>query len=259
MKHRELDIALVQSQLVWENPEQNRIDFSEKISKLTKEVDLIVLPEMFSTGFTMTPYNVPKEESQKTVDWMLQEAKKTNAAIVGSIPFFENGDYVNRLFFVEPHGKISHYDKRHTFTLTGEDKVYKAGKKKLIVEYHGFRICPMICYDLRFPVWARNVENYDVLIYVANWPMPRVSAWDSLLKARAIENMAYCIGVNRCGEDEGGYQYTGHSAVYDSLGERLVFSEEETVLYTTLSINHISAIRNKLKFLEDRDGFSLKS
>ncbi|MGB5667976.1 MAG: nitrilase-related carbon-nitrogen hydrolase, partial [Maribacter sp.] len=133
----------------------------------------------------------------------------------------------------------------------------KAGRDKLIVDYKGFRICPLICYDLRFPVWARNIEYYDVLIYVANWPTPRIMAWDTLLKARAIENMAYCLGVNRIGYDDAGYEYSGHSAVYDCLGEQMVFSKKTTVLYATLSKNHISTTRNKLKFLEDRDNFSL--
>jgi len=256
MKQPTLKIALVQTTLIWEDPDQNRKLFSEKFDQLTQDVDLIVLPEMFSTGFTMNPQNIPISEGQKTIDWMLQEATKLNAAIVGSILFHEEGRYTNRLFFVQPNGTFAHYDKRHTFTLAGEDKVYQAGNKKLIVEYKGFRICPLICYDLRFPVWARNVENYDVLIYVANWPTPRVAAWDTLLKARAIENMAYCIGVNRCGTDDSGYAYSGHSAIFDCLGTPLAFSNEETVLYATLRKDHIEQTRNKLKFLEDRDNFN---
>ena len=258
MKDQLLNIALIQSPLVWENPGQNRIDFSKKIASLNKEVDLVVLPEMFTTGFTMSPQNIASTEGNKTLEWMLLEASNNNIAILGSIVFFENGAYTNRLFFVEPNGKIHRYDKRHTFTLAGEDKIYKAGQVKLIVDYRGFRICPLICYDLRFPVWARNIEDYDVLIYVANWPTPRIMAWDTLLKARAIENMAYCLGVNRIGYDDAGYEYSGHSAVYDCLGEQMVFSKETTVLYATLSKNHISTTRNKLKFLEDRDNFSLE-
>lgn len=258
MKDRSLNIALIQSPLVWEEPVQNRINFSKIISKLNKGVDLVVLPEMFTTGFTMSPQNINRLEGKKTVDWMLQEAANNHIAIMGSLAFFENGDYSNRLFLVEPNGNIHQYDKRHTFTLAGEDKVYKAGRDKLIVDYKGFKICPLICYDLRFPVWARNVEDYDVLIYVANWPTPRITAWDTLLKARAIENMAYCIGVNRIGHDSGGYEYSGHSAVYDSFGEQLVFSKKETVLYASLSKNHISTTRDKFKFLGDRDDFNLK-
>ncbi len=258
MKDQTLNVALVQTSLIWENPKKNRDNLSKKIAAMAKEVDLIVLPEMFTTGFTMTPQNIDSTEGQKTVDWMLQETKSSGAAMLGSIPFFEKGNFTNRLFFVEPNGVIWQYDKRHTFTLAGEDQVYKAGNSHLIVDYKGFRINPMICYDLRFPVWARNTQDYDVMIYVANWPKPRITAWDTLLKARAIENMSYCIGVNRCGQDDAGYEYSGHSAVYDCLGEQQVFSEEETVLYATLNKEHIVNTRNKLKFLEDRDEFNLK-
>ncbi|WP_373517181.1 amidohydrolase [Pricia sp.] len=252
-----LKTALIQSPLAWENPEANRTHFSKVLRDVSSDTDLIILPEMFNTGFTMNPEHIAREEGPKTVDWMQQKALETNTAIVGSLPFFENGSYTNRLFFVEPSGKIAQYDKRHTFTLAGEDKVYRAGTEKLIVNFRGFKICPMVCYDLRFPVWSRNTEDYDMLIYVANWPKPRITAWDTLLKARAIENMAYCIGVNRVGSDEVGHQYIGHSAVYDVLGEQIAFSEKEEIVYATLSKEHITATREKLKFLEDRDHFEL--
>jgi len=258
MKEAKLNVALVQTSLIWENPKENRDRLSKKIASLSKEVDVVILPEMFTTGFTMTPQHIDAAEGQKTVEWMSKEAKGSDAAIVGSIVFFENGNFTNRLFFVTPNGTVSQYDKRHTFTLAGEDQVYKAGNSHLIVDYKGFRINLMICYDLRFPVWARNTQDYDVLIYVANWPKPRITAWDTLLKARAIENMSYCIGVNRYGQDESGYEYSGHSAVYDCLGEQQVFSLEEIVLYATLNKAHITSTRNKLKFLDDSDGFSLK-
>jgi omega-amidase len=166
-------------------------------------------------------------------------------------------NFFNRLFFVHPNGVTKSYDKKHTFTLAGEDQAYEAGKEKLILEYKGFKICPLICYDLRFPVWSRNVEDYDVLIYVANWPKTRITAWDTLLKARAIENMAYCIGVNRVGLDGADFEYTGHSAVYDVLGEQLAYSEKEEILYATLDKAHIQDTRKQLRFLEDRDSFNL--
>ena len=213
---------------------------------------------MFTTGFTMDPQNIAKEEGDKTVRWMQKEAERKNMALTGSIVFYTDGHYYNRLWFVEPNGRSSYYDKRHTFTLAGEDRIYNKGEKRVVIDYKGFRICPLICYDLRFPVWARNTENYDLLIYVANWPKPRINAWDALLKARAIENMAYVIGVNRTGTDNTGHNYPGHSTVIDVLGNPLVFSEEETILYATLGKNHISEVREKLKFLEDRDHFSLK-
>ena len=253
----ELRVALIQSSLVWENPQQNRDNFSQKIKALTSEVDIIILPEMYTTGFTMSPENIGIEEGEITLKWMKKMAKENNAAIVGSIPFYENNDYTNRLFFVEPNENYHKYDKRHTFTLAGEDKVYKAGLERLIVRYKGFRICPLICYDLRFPVWARNTVDYDILIYVANWPTPRISAWNTLLKARAIENMAYCIGVNRIGIDESGHTYPGHSGVYDTLGENLAFSEEENTIYASIDKDLINSTRNKLKFLNDRDEFNM--
>ncbi|PWL40111.1 amidohydrolase [Flagellimonas aquimarina] len=254
---QQLNIALVQSHLLWENPQANREVFSKKISSIQKNVDLIVLPEMFSTGFTMSPENIKVSEGENTVKWMLQQAKMNDVAIIGSIAFKENNRYFNRLFFVYPNGEYKSYDKKHTFTLAGEDKVYRAGNNKLIVDYNGYKICPLICYDLRFPVWARNVEDYDILVYVANWPKPRVTAWDTLLKARAIENMCYCIGVNRIGLDGLGYEYSGHSAVYDVLGNQMVYSDKEEILYAVLDKDHIDSTRNKLKFLQDRDQFNL--
>lgn len=257
MQHK-LDIALIQTPLFWEDPEKNRKLISRKMETISKNTDVIVLPEMFTTGFTMTPGNIDPEEGEKTIFWMQEKAKEHNAAVVGSIVFYEDERYFNRLFFVEPDGKVSQYDKRHTFTLAGEDKVYQAGTEKLIVDFKGFKICPLICYDLRFPVWARNTADYDVLIYVANWPTPRIVAWDTLLKARAIENMAYCIGVNRVGQDETGHDYPGHSAIYDTIGERLAFSQIEEIIYATLTEDHIIDTRKKLRFLGDRDGFILK-
>ncbi|NNE02844.1 MAG: amidohydrolase [Eudoraea sp.] len=253
----ELSVALIQTSLVWQDPAKNREVFTNAIKTLAAPVDLMVLPEMFTTGFTMTPEAIDQNEGPLTLAWMISQAKEHNMALVGSVPFFEEAHYTNRLFFVEPNGQYHYYDKKHTFTLAGEDAVYKSGEKRLIVDYRGFKICPMICYDLRFPVWARYKGDYDVLLYVANWPQPRVSAWDTLLKARAVENMAYCVGVNRIGSDANDHKYCGHSAVYDCLGESMVFSEEETILVTSLSKDHIEATRKKLRFLEDRDAFTL--
>ena len=256
----QLKIALIQSGLVWENPEQNRINFSKEIDNIDDVVDIIVLPEMFATGFTMNASKVAETMNGKTVIWMHEQAVKTKSVITGSLVIKENSKYYNRLHFVEPSGYISTYDKRHTFTLVGEDKIYTAGSKKVIITYKGWKIRPLICYDLRFPVWTRNVADYDVLLYVANWPKPRISAWDTLLKARAIENMSYCIGVNRVGLDGMNSEYSGHSAVYDVLGNCITSfkpnkGHTETV---TLEKSHIHAYRNKLKFLEDRDSFTIE-
>ena len=255
---QQLTIALIQSQLHWEAPQQNRTMFEEKIDSISNDVDVIALPEMFTSGFTMNPGNLDALEGIKTVEWMQSQAKKKDAAIVGSMVFQEDDKFFNRLWFIQPDGGLSTYDKKHTFTLAGEDKVYTAGNIRALIDFRGFKICPLICYDLRFPVWARNVENYDVLIYVANWPKPRIGAWDTLLKARSIENMAYTIGVNRIGQDNLGHEYSGHSAVYDALGNPIAYSEKEEIIYATLDKAHIESNREKLKFLEDRDDFTLK-
>ena len=254
-----LKIAIIQSELVWENPDRNRNNFANKIRQLNDSVDIIVLPEMFTSGFTMTPDQVAETMQGKTIQWMREIAKEKNAAICGSIVINEEDHYFNRFVFMQPDGISKIYDKRHTFTLAGEHKVYKKGNEKVIIDYKGWKICPMVCYDLRFPVWARNVEDYHLLIYVANWPKPRVAAWDALLKARAIENMSYCVGVNRVGLDNNNNEYSGHSAVYDGLGERLtnIADGKEQTAIVTLDMEHLELIRRKLKFLDDRDHFNL--
>ncbi|TNJ44222.1 amidohydrolase [Tamlana fucoidanivorans] len=257
----QLNIAVIQSDLVWENPKANRENFETKILGITKAVDIIVLPEMFTSGFTMNASKVAEPMEGATVSWMKQLAVTKGAAILGSLVISdEDKNYYNRLLFVEPSGRITTYNKRHTFTLVGEDKVYTSGDEKVLIDYKGWRICPLICYDLRFPVWARNVDNYDVLIYVANWPKPRITAWDALLKARAIENMSYCIGVNRVGVDGVNSVYSGHSVVYNVLGQEILKTEAgtETIQTITLEKRHIEAYRNKLKFLNDRDHFTIE-
>ena len=255
----ELKIALIQSDLTWESPTKNRQNFTKKIEDISEAIDIIMLPEMFTTGFTMNAKFVAETMGGNTVLWMKEMALKANAAIVGSVVISEKNNFYNRLLFVEPSGHVTFYDKRHTFTLVGEDKVYSSGKEKVIVHYKGWKIRPLICYDLRFPVWSRNTEDYDVLLYVANWPEPRVSAWDALLKARAIENMCYCVGVNRVGIDGVNSKYSGHSGVYDVLGNLMTGFEpnEEDVQVVNLEKRHIEAYRNKLKFLDDRDTFNI--
>lgn len=255
-----LNIAIIQSDLIWENPEENRVAFTNKIISIIESVDIIVLPEMFTTGFTMNAAQMAETMDGDTVQWMRQIAAQKEAAVVGSIIIKSNELFYNRLVFVHPKGHIDHYDKRHTFTLAGEHNIYAAGTQKLIVDYKGWKICPLVCYDLRFPVWARNVENYDVLIYVANWPKARISAWDALLKARAIENMSYCIGVNRVGKDGNNHEYSGHSAAYDMLGTRMdtLPYDDEAIEMISLHKENLYHTRNKLNFLEDRDLFSLE-
>ena len=254
-----LNIALVQTELTWEKPEQNRANLFKKIDAISDLVDIIVLPEMFTSGFTMNPSHVAETMQGETISWMTSLAAKKQAAITGSLVIKENDNYYNRMVFVHPNGMIDQYDKRHTFTLAGEDKVYTAGNKKIVVDYKGWKICPLICYDLRFPVWSRNAEQYDVVIYVASWPAIRMVAWDTLLKARAIENMSYCVGVNRVGKDGNNHDYSGHSAVYDVLGSRIdsIPFDEEAVGIVTLKKEHIEFNRTKFNFLADQDQFSI--
>jgi len=255
-----MKVALIQSSLSWENPKANRNHFEEKINTFTEQVDLIVLPEMFSTGFTMNPEAVFETMQGETILWIQSLAKAKNSAITGSLVIKENDNFYNRLLFVFPSGEIQFYDKRHLFTLAGEEKVYTSGKEKLIVEYLGWKICPLVCYDLRFPVFARNVEDYDVLIYVANWPKSRILAWDILLKARSVENMCYTIGVNRTGFDDNNFEYNGHSQTVDYMGYYVLEPQEtEGVFIVELNKEKLNEARNKLGFLNDRDSFELKS
>jgi predicted amidohydrolase len=250
-----MKIALIQTALIWENPKANRNHFEEKINE---KMDLIVLPEMFTTGFTMHPNPVAETMQGETITWLKVLAKAKNCAITGSLIVTENNSFYNRLVFVFPSGEIQTYDKKHLFTLAGEDRIYTSGKEKLIVEYKGFKICPLICYDLRFPVFARNVEDYDVLIYVANWPKPRVNAWDILLKARSVENMCYTIGVNRVGLDSNNLEYVGHSQVVDFSGNSVLEPQEtEGVFLAELNKEKLLETRKKLGFLGDRDEFKM--
>ncbi|WP_300435193.1 amidohydrolase [Christiangramia sp.] len=254
-----LNIAFIQANLNWEDAEANRKLFSEEIDKISEDVELIILPEMFTTGFSMKAEKLAEETEADTLTWMRKIAKEKSSAVTGSVIISENSNYYNRLFFVFPDGSYKLYDKRHTFTLAKEDQTYTAGTERLIVDYNGWKICPLICYDLRFPVWARNTVDYDLLLYVANWPEKRVNAWDALLKARAIENMAYCIGVNRTGEDGDGYVYNGHSAAYDPLGIELteLNRSDEFIAEFSIEKESLKEVRTKLKFLQDRDSFTL--
>ncbi|WP_395056548.1 nitrilase family protein [Flavobacterium sp.] len=254
-----MKIALIQSNLIWENPDENRKYFEQKINSITKEIDLIVLPEMFTSGFTMNPKFIVETMNGETITLLKSLAKAKNCAITGSLIITENNNFYNRLIFIFPSGEIDHYDKKHLFTLAGEDKIYTSGKKKLIIEYKGFKICPLICYDLRFPVFSRNTENYDVLIYVANWPKPRISAWDILLKARAIENMCYTIGVNRIGLDKNNHEYIGHSQAIDFLGNSILEPQEnEGTFVIVLDKQKMLETRNKFGFLNDKDTFEIQ-
>ncbi|WP_435413848.1 amidohydrolase [Polaribacter aestuariivivens] len=256
----DLKIVGIQADLVWENSTKNIAFFEQEIKKLASDIDLIVLPEMFTSGFTMSPEKVAEKMDGFTVSWMQKIAFEKQTAICGSLVISDDDNFYNRFIFVFPSGDIETYDKRHSFTLAGEDKVYTSGSKKIIIEYKGWKICPLICYDLRFPVWARNSENYDLLLFVANWPIARIKAWDTLLKARAIENMSYVVGVNRTGTDANNYEYSGNSLIIDYLGEELSalgVNEVGNITATIFKDKQVN-VREKLGFLNDMDTFSVE-
>lgn len=253
-----MKVALIQSNLHWEDASKNRNDFESKINRIDSDVDLIVLPEMFSTGFTMNAFAMAEAMNGETILWMKSVAKHKNCAVTGSLIITENDLYYNRMLFVFPSGEMQHYDKRHLFSLAGEDKTYTSGTQKVIVDYLDWKICLQVCYDLRFPVFARNVENYDLLLYVANWPKVRTTAWDILLKARAVENLSYVVGVNRVGFDANNYEHIGHSQVVDFLGNYILEPQEtEGVFIVELDKNVMLETRKKLDFLGDKDEFQI--
>jgi omega-amidase len=254
-----LRIVLVQTDLHWENSKANLAMFSEKINALAAPVDLIVLPEMFSTGFSMQAEPLAEKIDGEAVQWMQKTTKEKNCVIVGSLMVSEEENFFNRLIWMRPDGTLAKYDKRHLFSLSAEPTVYTSGEARLVVELNGWRICPLVCYDLRFPVWSRNVApHYDVLLYVANWPERRNVAWKRLLQARAIENLSYTIGVNRVGYDGANVYHSGDSAVISPLGETLFErAKEECVETVILDYSAVQATRKQLPFLNDADEFIL--
>ncbi len=261
----DLSIALIQSALHWENSVANLAMFEEKIWKVDKGTDIIVLPEMFSTGFSMKPSGLAEMMNQNTFKWMKQMASQTGALMIGSFIAKEQGSFFNRLLWMEPDGSYRVYDKRHLFRMADEHKVYTPGESKFIGTWKGWNIFPLVCYDLRFPVWSRNGwnsadkrMNYDVLIYVANWPQPRVTQWDTLLRARAIENLSYAVGVNRVGDDGNGVPYNGHSAIVGPKGEEIFSAGEVEMIKTVkLSYDDLMAHRTKFPAYLDADNFSI--
>ena len=259
-KKSKMKVSLIQAPLIWENPKSNRDYFGIKINEVNLAVDLIVLPEMFTSGFTMNPEQVAETMQGVTITWLTALAKARNCAITGSLVIKENGNFYNRLVFVFPSGEVQFYDKRHLFTLSGEDKAYTSGNQKIVIDYLGWRICPLICYDLRFPAFSRNKEDYDLLLYVASWPKIRTNAWDALLKARAIENMSYVVGVNRIGTDANGYEYIGHSQAVDFLGNYIQEPlETEGLFEVELEKEKMLETRQKLGFLNDKDSFEIEN
>lgn len=257
-----MKVAFVQFDIAWEAAAINRSKIDEIISSDTQDVDLLVLPEMFSTGFSMDTRDIFEHADGQTVQWMKSNSARLNCVITGSLIIEEEGKFYNRLFWVRPDGSMDYYDKKHLFTLAKEDHHFTAGEKRKIfnIEAGGetWRICPLICYDLRFPVWSRNTEHYDVLLYVANFPEKRRHAWSSLLIARAIENQCFTVGVNRIGTDGIGIPYSGDSVVLDYAGRELKNAgSEEGVFYVNFSKEKQLAYRRAYNFLGDRDEFVL--
>lgn len=262
-----LRITAIQTDLVWELPEANRSNIDALLSSIDGETDIVVLPEMFSTGFTM---NVPAaaelfSDDMNTLRWMQAWALKLKAVMTGSVSVSENNHCYNRLFWVRPDGTYSSYDKRHLFTLAKEDQHYTAGTSTIVEEWKGWNICPLICYDLRFPVWSRNklVDGkplYDVLIYVANWPEVRREPWKKLLLARAIENQAYVVGVNRVGIDANHHAYKGDSSFINPRGEYLLEIETgiQTMATCSLDMQYLDDFRRIFPVLNDADAFEIK-
>ena len=254
-----LKISILQANLFWENVEKNLDYFEILISKIS-ETDIILLPEMFNTAFSPKAVHLAESINGKTVSWMKEIAKQKNCSISGSLMIKEQEKIYNRLIWISKNEEILSYDKRHLFSLSKENEFLSKGKERLILELDGWKICPLICYDLRFPVFSRNTMDYDMLIYLANWPTKRIDAWNTLLKARAIENQCYTIGVNRTGEDANGILFSGNSQIFDAFGSSLFNAEEnaKNILQIEIFLDDLMIKRKKMNFLQDRDSFTLQ-
>lgn len=250
-------IAILQTNINWGNPSAN-VENADEIIEHLGPADLYVLPEMFSTGFCTVPKGIAESTDCDTLQWMKRKAAAKGCALAGSIATEENGRYYNRFYFVHPDGRVDAYNKKHLFTYGGEDKHFTAGNQRVIVNYMGVRILLQVCYDLRFPVWARNRKEYDMILYVASWPTSRLEAWKTLLRARAIENQCYVVGVNRVGEDPN-CSYSGGSAVIDSYGRTLAACEDgkAATAVADVDIEALEAFRKKFPVLNDADAFQL--
>lgn len=251
-------IGLVQFDIAWEHPQANMIRI-EQILADHHRLDLVILPEMWTTGFTMRPDTAAEVHPGPALEWMQTQAARYDTAVAGSIAVKDGGQYYNRWYCVLPEGGITTYDKRHLFSYGREDQHYTPGNVQATLTWRGWKIRPIICYDLRFPVWMRNVDDYDLLVVVANWPQARIHHWDALLKARAIENQCYVAAVNRVGTDGNGLQYNGHSGVFDMNGQGILMCDETEGLKTVaIDRQALTAFREQFRFLQDRDHFRLE-
>ena len=253
-----LNVTIVQADLAWHKPAANRAQFDSFIDSLQTATNLIVLPEMFTTGFTMDAITFAEPMDGESMAWMHNAATRSGASVCGSLIVIDAGKYYNRFVCMRPDGNYFCYDKRHLFRLADEQQHYTAGSDLVVFELNGWRICPMVCYDLRFPVWSRNRLAYDLLIYVANWPSRRHHAWETLLQARAIENIAYVAGVNRCGMDGNELPYAGGSAIVDYLGAEMAGLGDQTGMASAeLDLASLNKFRDRFPFHADADAFSL--
>ncbi|MFT5706904.1 MAG: omega-amidase [Oceanospirillaceae bacterium] len=254
----ELRITTVQNVLYWEDEQANLQMFEQQLVSLQGQTDLVILPEMFNSGFSMSPQNIAQFMQGSTVLWMREQASRLNAAICGSIAVEEQGVYFNRFIFMRPSGEFEFYDKRHCFRMSGEHLVYSAGKTRLVIEYLGWRILPQVCYDLRFPVFSRNNNDYDLALYVANWPKIRRKPWQVLSQARSIENSCYLAAVNRVGHDGNGIEYSGDSLIVDFKGDVLSDQQEKISVQTqSLDLPALQLFREKFPAWKDADDFAL--
>jgi omega-amidase len=254
-----LKIAALQSDLHWENPTANRAMFEEQMALLEQDIDLVMLPEMFTTGFSMRSKELAEPVNGPTQKWMQQQAARLNSLVIGSYIVNEAGQFYNRLLAVAPDGQVQVYNKRHLFRMGGEHEFYMPGQSQLIVTWQGWRIMPLVCYDLRFPVWSRNLAcKYDLLLYVANWPAPRAKPWRTLLQARAIENQCYLAGLNRIGVDGQGLQYQGDSLIIDFKGELMQDAlSNKIAMVQSFDFEALAAFRQKFPAHLDADNFSI--
>ncbi len=254
----DLQLTMLQIPLLWHDPAGNRAAVTRLIADAAAGSDLIVLPETFSTGFTMEAAAVAEPPDGPTIRWLLETAAAHEVSLCGSMIVTEAGAHYNRLVWATPDGNLHTYDKRHLFRLGGEHDRYTPGHERIIVELNGWRICPLVCYDLRFPVWSRNRNDYDLLLYVANWPVARMAAWNTLLPARAVENQAYVAGVNRTGVDGNGIECGGGSMICDYFGARIAEAgNEQATLRATLSMADLQRFRERYPFWKDADAFDL--
>jgi omega-amidase len=258
---QDLKVTLIQSELAWEDIDSNLAGFNSKIDAIEENTHLIVLPEMFSTGFTMNAAELAQDMKGSAVKWIKKKSAEKNVDMVGSIIADDGGKFFNRLVWAKPDGEIFTYDKKHLFRMAGEEKVYSAGSKNITVELNDWRIRPFICYDLRFPVWTRNIANqFDAAIFIANWPERRSAHWKALLQARAIENQCYIIGVNRVGTDGNGLSYSGDSSIIDPWGTIIFQKSNQTCIYTgELSYETLQKSRETFPVWMDADNDIIRS